>query len=261
MLDSWHRTPFFCRMILQGRPTHLFVLDYGLFHVHQNGRIIGIPGFVIRTDAGEVVLVDGGFPAKYAHDPEAASREDHLGAFGEVLHCGPENRPEAQLALIGLTPQDITHCILTHSHIDHIGALDQFLHAPMILSAAERALPKPLYWGTVQPMGWPERDYVELQDDTAIGPDFQVLHTPGHTPGQISLRVTLPQTGPVLIASDALSRPAELQSNFNGAMDPKRALQSAQRLAYAANDSAELMIYGHCPTQWTSLRKAPDGYQ
>lgn len=248
-------------MILQGRPTHLYVLDYGLFRVHQNGRVIGIPGFLIQTDAGEAILVDGGFPAKYARDPEAASREDDLGAFGEVLRCGPENRPEAQLALIGLAPLDITHCLLTHSHIDHIGALDSFLHAPMILAAAERALPQPLYWGDVQPMDWPERDYITLVSDSPIGPDIQVLRTPGHTPGQISLLVTLPETGPVLIASDALSRPAELDTDFSDATDPKRARQSAQRLGGLARDSAGMMIYGHCPHQWPRLRKAPHGYQ
>jgi N-acyl homoserine lactone hydrolase len=248
-------------MILQGRPTHLYVLDFGLFRVHQNGRVIGIPGFVIRTDAGEVVLVDGGFPAKYARDPEASSREDRLGDFGEVLQCAPQNRPEAQLALIGLAPQDITHCLLTHSHIDHIGALDSFGHAPMILAAAERALPKPLYWGEQPPMDWPERTYIPLHSDSVIGPGFQVLQTPGHTPGQISVRITLPDTSPVLIASDALSRPAELQTDFSDAMDPKRAVQSAQRLDRIARDNAGLMIYGHCPDQWPRLRKAPDGYQ
>ena len=42
--------------ILRGRPTRLAVLDYGLFKVHANGRVIGICGYLVETDAGERVL-------------------------------------------------------------------------------------------------------------------------------------------------------------------------------------------------------------
>ncbi|MEY3684375.1 MAG: hypothetical protein RLZZ394_206, partial [Actinomycetota bacterium] len=52
--------------LLKGRPISLSVLDFGLFQVHANGRIIGIPGALIETDAGERVLIDSGFPQKYA---------------------------------------------------------------------------------------------------------------------------------------------------------------------------------------------------
>ncbi|TNF57647.1 MAG: N-acyl homoserine lactonase family protein, partial [Rhodobacteraceae bacterium] len=93
---------------VKGKPVALHVLDYGLFRVNQNGRVIGICGFVIRTDAGETILVDTGFPPKYAADKEAATAEDDLGSFGEVLVCGPGNLPGAQLAKLGLTAADVT---------------------------------------------------------------------------------------------------------------------------------------------------------
>lgn len=109
--------------VLTGRLVSLHVLDYGLFRVHANDRIIGICGYLIRTDAGENVLVDTGFPAKYATDPDAATAEDRLYEFGKVLHCTPENLPGAQLARAGLRPDQIDLHILTHSHIDHVGGL------------------------------------------------------------------------------------------------------------------------------------------
>ena len=59
--------------LLNGRPVRLYVLDFGLFRVHSNGRKIGICGYLIQTDAGENVLIDSGFPAKYATDPAQAS--------------------------------------------------------------------------------------------------------------------------------------------------------------------------------------------
>ena len=54
--------------LLQGRPVALHVLDYGTFRVHDDGRTIGLYGFLITTDAGERVLVDTGMPAAYGDD-------------------------------------------------------------------------------------------------------------------------------------------------------------------------------------------------
>ena len=69
--------------ILQGRPVSLAVLDFGLFRVHSNGRVIGICGYLIRTDRDELVLVDGGFPRKYTEDHAGASAEDEAIGDGD----------------------------------------------------------------------------------------------------------------------------------------------------------------------------------
>jgi N-acyl homoserine lactone hydrolase len=244
--------------LLKGRPKTLTVLDYGLFRVHSNGRVIGISGFLITTDAGENVLVDGGFPAKYARDPAAAAAEDRLGEFGEVLHLGPENRPEAQLARCGVAPDDITLLIQTHTHIDHVGALADFPQAPMLISAAERTLPRPLYWGEVQPLDWPDRDYILLDGDREIGPGFEVLQVPGHAPGQLAILLELPTTGAMLLTSDAISRPAEIDEGFASAPAPRQARASASRLMDIARSRSAYVIWGHCPAQWPSLPKAPE---
>ena len=45
------------------RVRRLYVLDYGLFRVHSNGRIIGITGSLIETEDGRRILVDTGFDA------------------------------------------------------------------------------------------------------------------------------------------------------------------------------------------------------
>ncbi|NUB45290.1 MBL fold metallo-hydrolase [Fertoebacter nigrum] len=243
---------------LKGRPRDLAVLDYGLFRVHANGRVIGISGFLIRTDAGEHVLVDTGFPPAYAVDPQAASEADNLGEFGEVLALTAENLPLGQLALLGLGPQDIDLLILTHSHIDHVGGLAGFPGVPVLMAAAERALPRPLYWGAAQPMDWPEADYHLLAGDADLAPGFRVLLVPGHAPGQLALLLDLPQTGRVLITSDAISRPAEVVEGFAGAHDPAQAAASAARLMALAEGA--FVIWGHAPDQWPKLRKAPLRY-
>ena len=77
---------------IKGRPAQLHVLDYGLFKVHANGRVIGICGFLIVTDQGERILVDTGFPRKYAEDVKAASLGSPWRVWGGV---GAERRKYA----------------------------------------------------------------------------------------------------------------------------------------------------------------------
>ncbi len=243
---------------IKGQANQVHVLDYGLFKVHANGRVIGICGFLIVTDAGERILVDTGFPEKYALDVEAASAEDQLGAFGEVLQLTQGNLPKAQLALSGTKPEDIDLLITTHTHIDHVGGLADFPGAPILIAKAERDLPKPMYWGGAQPMEWPDRSYLLVEDDLQLGPNLHVLLVPGHAPGQLALLVDLPETGPMLLVSDAISRPAEVDEKFAGAWNEEQAISSGARLLSLAQQRGAQIIYGHCPEQWKTLRKAPE---
>jgi len=245
---------------LKGKSIRMAVLDYGLFQVHANGRIIGICGFVVQTDADETVLIDTGFPAKYAVDSAAATAQDDLGSFGRVLSVTPENMPAAQLAKLGLTPADITLMIQSHTHIDHVGHMDGFPHAPILIAAAERALPRPLYWSGKQIMEWPEAEYQLVEEDFTLGNGFEVFLCPGHAPGQLAFMIDLPQTGAVLLTSDAISRAAEIDEGFAGSWDVAQATHHGARLMEMAAARDALVIFGHSPEQWPDLRKAPDWF-
>lgn len=246
--------------LMKGTPTRLAVLDYGLFQVHENRRVIGICGYLIQTTAGENILIDTGFPAKYAADVDAATREDDLGSFGQVLALGTENLAPAQLALLGLAPSDISLMVQSHTHIDHVGFMDGFPDVPILIAAAERALPRPLYWSGKQVMAWPEAQYHLIEADYLLGPGFNVLLVPGHAPGQLAFALHLPNTGMVLLTSDAISRPAEFDTKFAGSWDADLALHHASRLMARAAQDRAMVIYGHSPEQWPTLRKAPEWY-
>jgi N-acyl homoserine lactone hydrolase len=242
---------------LKGKPIRLAVLDYGLFQVHANGRIIGICGFVIQTDGGETVLIDTGFPEKYAHDADAATQEDDLGSFGRVLSVTTDNMPRAQLALLGLAPRDITLMIQSHTHIDHVGHMDLCPHAPILIASAERALPRPLYWSGKQTMEWPQAEYLLVEKDFTLGEGFDVLLCPGHAPGQLAFMLDLPDSGAVLLTSDAISRAAEVDEGFAGSWDVPLAINHGARLLEMAQARDALVIFGHSPEQWPDLPKAP----
>ena len=246
--------------LLTGRPKRLAILDYGLFQVHANGRIIGICGYLLETTAGERVLIDTGFPAKYAEDAAAATAEDGLGHFGRVLSLAPGNLAPAQLALLGIAATDIDLMIQSHTHIDHVGFMDGFPGVPILIAEAERALPRPLYWSGKQAMEWPDRDYRQVTRDVTLGPGFEVLLVPGHAPGQLAFLIDLPQTGPVLLTSDAISRAAEIEEKFAGSWNEELAIHHGARLMDLATARGAKVIFGHSPEQWPQLRKAPDWY-
>ena len=245
---------------VEGTPTKLHVLDFGLFQVHANGRIIGICGFLIHTSLGEKILVDTGYHRKYVTDPHGSSAEDGMDKFGDILKLDPVNFPKEQLSLSGVDVSDIDLLIITHTHIDHVGGLADFPNCPILMSSAERALDRPLYWADVRPLEWPDREYLLLDEDTVIGPGFKVLQTPGHAPGQITLELELPKAGLTLITSDAISRPSEIDDGFGGSWDEDLAKKNFVRLMDRAKEMDAFVIYGHSPDQWPKLRKTPEYY-
>ena len=246
--------------LLKGSPARLAILDYGLFQVHENGRVIGICGYLVQTTEGENVLIDTGFPAKYAADAKAATTEDSLGSFGRVLELTEHNLVPSQLALLGLGASDITLMIQSHTHIDHVGFMDAFPGVPILMSAEERALPRPLYWSGKRTMEWPDADYLLIEEDTVIGPEFEVLHVPGHAPGQLAFQFRLPETGAVLLTSDAISRASEMDTDFDGSWDPFLARKNAEDLMARAVRDRAMLVFGHSPEQWPTLKKAPEWY-
>jgi len=108
----------------------------------------------------------------------------------------------------GLNPKEIKHCILTHFHIDHIAAcadLKDFnnqikfyahnLDAEAIEESGHDEKTAALWYGMKYR---PIKLYMRFIKDTEILQlghyEFQCIHTPGHTPGSISVLVEIERT-------------------------------------------------------------------
>lgn len=239
------------------RLTRLTVLDFGLFDVGPGLRLIGIPGFLLETDLGARILFDTGFPPDYVTQPEATAARDGLERFGRFTDFGPANTAEGQLALLGLGPADISHVILSHGHIDHVGSLPLFAHTEVIMTAVERRDPKPCYFFDIRPMDWPDARYRLIEGEVELCQGVRLIPTPGHTAGHLSALLTLPEGRRVLLAADAINRISEADEGFADAKDPALAMASYGRLMDLAQATGAEVIYGHEPSQWAGLPKAP----
>ncbi len=98
------------------------------------------------------------------------------------------------VATRGLTVEKI---ILTHAHVDHVAGLAEaaarFPNAPIVIHEAERAFPAEpqlnLSAFLAEPVSAPEpTETLEHGDTLTLGNlAFEVRHTPGHSPGGITL--------------------------------------------------------------------------
>jgi glyoxylase-like metal-dependent hydrolase (beta-lactamase superfamily II) len=119
-------------------------------------------------------------------------------------------RIKAGLAEIGAQPADVRRVVVTHAHRDHVGGLDRVIAGTGAdVVAHEREAPY-LRDGRAARTTRGRRARIptvvvaeQFLDGTAlpVGGGLRVVHTPGHTPGHVSL---LHEPSGVLITGDAL---------------------------------------------------------
>ncbi len=152
----------------------------------------------------------------------------------------------AYLKKTGFKPIDITSILISHVHPDHVGGLAALKDASDAEVAAHQieaefiSKRQPYPGGGALPHATVEVD-VPLEDGDRYQ-ELTVIHTPGHTPGNIAL---LDEAHDLLIAGDSMQilddgHIAPMDDDFN--IDPAQHRDSMKKVAGFA---FEALIVGH----------------
>ncbi|NWU51465.1 MBLC1 protein, partial [Dromas ardeola] len=202
-----------------GVPYTLRVLQEGYSRPHPDGTL--------RAD-GTVTLVAGG---------PVTALVDTGGPWGQRRLLG-------HLAELGVSPRDVTHVVCTHGHSDHVGNVNLFPEATLVMGydvcrGAGCYVPNGLA------KGWP---YV------LDAGRLEVVATPGHTLAHVSLVVKGTSLGTVVVAGDLFEAEEDEEQWRALSEDPEKQERSRRRVVAMA----DVIVPGHGPP-FRVFRERGDG--
>ena len=230
---------------------------FRLGEVRDNG--VPITGCLVRCDDGTDVLVDTGAPAEMTGDP------------GAVFAVEPGEDVVSSLAALGMMPGDVDVVVCTHLDPDHCGHNDAFPASRIVVQhanlAAARTSGELRYeW---QRAHWDASGlrYEPIDGDHELLPGIELVASPGHAPGHQSVLVRLPETGPVLVAGDAIAAADQTDPDtrfVGGFDDDEPAVRASTRrlMDLVCRERVAFIVHAHDAAQWNGggLRQTPAYY-
>ena len=167
---------------------------------------------------------------------------------------------------IGVSPTDIGHFAMSHSHGDHSGNANLFAHSTVYMQAAEYDA---IHGSAPQKLGISPANFenlraakvVKLNGEHDIFGDGSVVikPTPGHTPGHQSLFVRLRKAGLILLSGDMV----HLRSNWDAMRAPafnfdvEQSVRSMKEMAALIKATGARLWINHDAEQSRGIPKAP----
>ncbi|NLU45559.1 MAG: MBL fold metallo-hydrolase [Euryarchaeota archaeon] len=140
----------------------------------------------------------------------------------------PDRRPHLKTSFrqLGVLPRDVDVVVLTHSHHDHVGNNDMFAKAEILIHAGEET---EIAGARI------------VREDIVLTEGVRLVHTPGHTPGSMSVFIEADRR--YAIAGDAIP----LKDNHLQGKPPRYSHDSALALESLKKitDYADMVIPGH----------------
>ena len=191
---------------------------------------------------------------------------------GEAVLVDPGDDPVQILkGLAGLTtpsgaPIRVRYLLHTHGHLDHIGATRDVKNKILDAKIALHKEDEPLYqqlqkqgslFGMTYEPPLPVDHYLEHEEELKVGDlKFSVVHTPGHSPGSICLRLHEDRSAVVnetLLTGDTLFQGSVGRTDLWGADGPLMLKNIHQRILTLDGDTR--VCPGHGPDSSIGIEK------
>lgn len=220
------------------------------------------PPILIEHDKG-LVLFDTGCHPRIMDDIAG-----YWGDFWKMVEMkfSPAETLDAQIRGLGYKLDDVKYVILSHLHMDHTGGMALFPNAKFLVGANEIRF---AYWADPAQRQYfvmgdllPARgfNWLEVGEDYDLFGDgsLQMLKTPGHTPGESTLLVTLPSrkfvlTGDTVHTRQDLAEEKPMMIDY----DPAQAVQSLKRLKQLRDQHQATIWIPHDIDDWHDFPHAP----
>lgn len=177
-----------------------------------------------------------------------------------------------ELAKIGLKPEDITHVGISHAHFDHTGNANLFTNATLVIQKIE--------WDTLKNAPEIAEKHhmpldslsIFLNDESKVkiidgdadlfgDGSVKAISLPGHTPGHMALKVTLPESGVYILSGDQWHFNENHENNGVPTFNYDRAdtLSSSDKLDKLIKNTGATLIIQHEPKDISKIPELPEG--
>lgn len=270
----------------------LYVMDNGRMRMDKNWMI------AMHNPA---TLTNPNAPATFVEFPIYTVLIDH--PEGKILFdtaCNPESMGPAgrwtqttqsmfpwmpteecylhnRLEQLRVRPEEIKFVIASHLHLDHAGCLEMFTNATIIVhedelngtlqSYARNQKEGAYVWADIDAwiknnLQW--RTVKKDEDNLDLAAGIKVLNFgSGHAWGLLGLQVELPETGSIILASDAVytaesyGPPIKPPGIIYDSLGYVKTVEKIKRLAKQTNSQ---VWFGHDSEQFKNFRKSTEGY-
>jgi len=208
------------------------------------------------------LLWDAGLPDALVQTPEGKT-------FMNTFVLRVSKTLAAQLKEIGYAPETISNLGISHMHGDHVGNVDLFPRAMLLMQKEEYEAafgPEPGKYGfdpaaystlRSNPVKTLEGDYDVFGDGTVV-----IKRMLGHTPGHQTLYVRLPKTGNIFLSGDLVHYTDnwvhKRVPSFN--FDKERSIKSMEETEQFLKANHAILWIQHDLEQNAGIKHAPAYY-